>query len=391
MARPRRTRIAQTLLCGLLALPAAARPDDGARSAIDEVIVTAQRRAQPTLDIAGNIARLDQSVLDAAEHHHIHELMTRVAGAWVVRGSGQEHLMAIRSPVLSGAGSCGGFLYLEDGIPVRPAGFCNVNQMIELGTELANSIEVVRGPGNALYGSNALHGVVNVLMPQPGGSRPYLSLEAGANDYWRASALLPLDDEQDWLLGLVHADDGGFREDSAYQQSKLHSKHRGSVFGGEFVAGFTATDLDQDTAGFIFGKDAYRDPELSRLNLDPDAFRDVESQRLYAIWTRNFSRFELDVRPFLRHSDMRFLHHFQPGAPEEENGQTSAGVLLAAHFDGTRVRTVVGLDAEWADVYVREFQDGPATGSPRVVATRPAGKHYDYEVRSASIAPYVQA
>ena len=41
-------------------------------------------------------------------------------------------------------------LYLEDGIPVRPAGFCTVNQLIEVGSELASSIEVIRGPGNAL-------------------------------------------------------------------------------------------------------------------------------------------------------------------------------------------------------------------------------------------------
>ncbi|MBT8061866.1 MAG: TonB-dependent receptor, partial [Gammaproteobacteria bacterium] len=104
------------------------------QSKIAEIVVTAQRREQSTLDHGGNIERLDFQDLQAVGHQHVYELMNRVAGAWIVRGSGQEHLTAIRSPVLSGAGSCGGFLMLEDGIPVRPSGFCNVNQMFELFT-----------------------------------------------------------------------------------------------------------------------------------------------------------------------------------------------------------------------------------------------------------------
>ena len=37
----------------------------------------------------------------------------KTAGVWLSRGSGQEHLTAIRSPVLAGAGSCGDFIELR--------------------------------------------------------------------------------------------------------------------------------------------------------------------------------------------------------------------------------------------------------------------------------------
>jgi outer membrane receptor protein involved in Fe transport len=358
---------------------------------IDEIVVTAQRRQQSPLQVAGNIAQLDEATMEEVQHQHIHELLNRVAGAWVMRGSGQEHLTAIRSPVLSGAGSCGGFVFLEDGIPIRPSGFCNVNQLMEINTEQARSIEVIRGPGNALYGSNALHGVINVLMPEPlGGNSPHLALETGANDFLRIRAALPFNHDARWYASMVYADDGGFREHSGYRQAKLHLKGSGSALGGDFRVGFTATDLDQDTAGFIIGQDAYKDPALNRANLDPDAFRDVQSQRLYAIWSRSFGHFDLDVRPYVRHSEMRFLHHFMPGTPEEDNGQVSAGALLAASFSGPRADTVLGVDLEWSDIYLQETQAGPAQGPPRVVATRPQGKHYDYTVASASVAPYLQ-
>jgi outer membrane receptor protein involved in Fe transport len=64
--------------------------------------------------------------------------------------------------VLTGPGSCGAFRMLENGVPIRPVGFCNVNEMFEINTEQADSIEILRGPSNSLYGSSAVHDAVNV-------------------------------------------------------------------------------------------------------------------------------------------------------------------------------------------------------------------------------------
>ena len=248
---------------------------------IEELVVTSQRREQPRLLHAGNIARLDTDTLAAVQHHHMHELLTRVSGVWLSRGSGQEHLTAIRSPVLTGAGSCGAYLFLEDGIPIRPAGFCNVNSLFEANTEQARSIEVIRGPGNALYGSNALHGIVNVLMPMPATDRsPHVALEVGENDFFRARAEVPFGAGSPWLATAVYADDGGFRDDSGYQQSKLHVKRHFDVTDGGLTLALTATDLDQQTAGFIQGEDAYKDPAVNRSNPNPEAFSKASAQRL---------------------------------------------------------------------------------------------------------------
>ena len=292
------------LLVLLIDLPAGPVQADEPAT-ISEIVVSGQRREQPKLLHGGNIDRLDQATIDRIEHQHIHELLSRVAGTWIVRGSGQDHQTAIRSPVLSGAGSCGGFLFLEDGIPIRPAGFCTVSQLTESNTEQASSIEVVRGPGNALFGSNALHGIINVLMPMPASAgRGHLGLEMGANNFFRVRTALPFAHEAPWFASLVYADDGGFRDSSGYRQGKLHLKRSWTQAAGEFTAALSATRLRQDSAGFIYGEDAYKDPTVNRSNPNPDAFRDADSQRLYGIWTRSLDRSELDVRPYLRHSEM---------------------------------------------------------------------------------------
>lgn len=384
-------RLAATALFAVFAAPQLLSTAAAASDLLDEIVVTSQRREQPRLTHTGNIERIDMATLVDVRHQHIHELLTRVSGVWLSRGSGQEHLTAIRSPVLTGAGSCGAFLFLEDGIPIRPTGFCNVNSLFEINSEQAQAIEVIRGPGNALYGSNALHGIINVLMPMPQASRrPQVAVEVGANDYIRGRAQLPFNPGSPWLATLLHADDGGFRDDTGYVQSKLHIKRRWDAAGGDFTAALTATTLDQETAGFIVGEDAYKDPALQRSNPNPEAFRKADSLRAYGIWARSFDDFSLDIRPFLRHSSMDFLQHFLPGKPLEENGHDSAGAMAAVIFASDNRQIITGVDIEWADMFLRETQANATEGSAFLVETRPIGKHYDYTVTSLGVAPYVQ-
>ena len=384
-------QIASLTCLALLASPTnliAADVDDE----IAEIVVTSQRRPQNRLLHPGNITVLDQAAIENTKHQHISQLLHRVPGAWIVRGSGQEHQTAIRSPVLGGGGSCGGFLILEDGIPIRPASFCNINQLFEVNTEQARSIEVIRGPTNALHGSNALHGVVNVLMPVPGEvGTGQLGLELGSNDFVRASASVPFVADSNWLASLIYARDGGFRDDSGYRQGKLHVKRSWSSNEQHFLIALTATDLRQDSAGFIVGEDAYKDSELSRTNPNPEAFRDATSMRLYGGWKRAVGRAILDVRPYLRRSRMEFMHHALPGQPIEDNGQTSAGVISALTFTKEKSQIIVGLDMEWSDVFLKQHQAQAATGPPRQVATRPTGQHYDYTVESVGAALFLQA
>ncbi|NCF23292.1 MAG: TonB-dependent receptor [Gammaproteobacteria bacterium] len=367
-------------------------PVAAANDTFSEIVVTGQRREQSALAHSGSIELLDGALIDNVFHQHIHQLMTRVAGVWVSRGSGQEHLTAIRSPVLTGPGSCGAFLFLENGVPIRPAGFCNVNQLFEIDTEQAQSIEVIRGPGNALYGSNALHGIVNVLMPMQGNrSAAHGILEVGVNRFLRLQAELPGNPQSPHFAGFSLSDDGGFRDDSGYRQIKIHANTTRDFVDGEFTAAFSATDLDQETAGFIVGEDAYRDPAVNRSNPNPEAFRQAASQRLYGIWSKSTARYAIDVRPFLRHSDMRFLQHFLPGQPLEENGHVSAGVISALTFTADRHTSIAGIDVEWSRVDLTETQFAPAEGSDFLVETRPEGLHYDFEVVSAGIAAYIQS
>lgn len=381
-----------TRLCLSAAATGLAVVSAHAAESIDEIVVTSSRAPTALQSHIGNVTSIDQATINSAGFAHIHELMTQLAGVWISRGSGQESLPSIRSPVLTGAGSCGAFLTLEDGIPSRSSGFCNVNQLFELPTEQAERIEVIRGPGNALYGSNALHGTINVLLPEPSGDE-YMrtGLEVGSNDFVRGRFAVRVGGNTPATFGAIASDDGGFREDSGHRQAKGYFRKSWSVGDDDLTAGFSFSDLDQDTAGFILGKDSYKDPLLNRQNLNPEAYREASTQRLMMRWQRSGQRYEFDVRPYVRRSAMEFLQHFLPGKPVEENGHVSFGVLANARRSDENKTIEFGIDLDVADVYLRETQYGPTEGSDFLRETRPDGKHYDYDVQSFSGSAYVQS
>ena len=150
---------------------------------LETIVVTGRRDGQTMDKLIGAVGQVNGADLQLMGHVHISQATARLPGVWLSRGNGQELLAAVRSPVFTGAGSCGEIQTSEDGLPIRPTGMCNVNQLFEVNSEQAAGLEVWRGPGTVFYGSNALHGVINSLSPQI--DRNYLSLETASNDYNR--------------------------------------------------------------------------------------------------------------------------------------------------------------------------------------------------------------
>jgi outer membrane cobalamin receptor len=285
-----------------------------ATAELEPVTVTATRSPSPLVATPGNVGLIGEEAIETVAPMHASELFWRVPGAWVTHNSGQESLVGIRSPVLSGAGACGAFLFLEDGLPSRPAGFCNVNQLFELNVEQARGVEVVRGPGSALYGSNALHGTVNVLMPSAASGRDYVLLDTGPADYLRGRfSAGQWDGRAGFRVTGQAAHDGGWRDDTGYDQAKVNATWLERDGPEEREAMLAATTLSQDTAGYITGFEAYRDARERRSNQNPEAFRDADSFRASLAWRHDNGERRLELRPFLRASRSRKTDRSAPG------------------------------------------------------------------------------
>lgn len=360
-----------------------------ASDSLQELVVTATRRPEPRLDIAASLTPIDTADIARTGATHHADLLNRVAGVYVQRGSGQESLTAIRSPVLTGPGSCGAFLAMEDGLSIRPIGFCNVNDFFEINTEQAGSVEIIRGPGPAIYGASAVHGIVNVRTPDVDAlPRASLALEGGSYDYRRARFSTRTQLAETGLAAYgVYTDDGGFRADSGFEEAKLNVLADRPLAGGALRVRMAGTKLEQETAGFVQGFESYK-TSLARGNANPEAYRDASALRASAAWERAQCDDCIDdVRAIVRHSEMDFLQHFLLGKPVEENEQTSAA--LSTTFGRPLNESWVyrlGADLEASDTSLLENQEGPTTdGAPAANAIRPAGKHYDYGVAGLTL------
>ncbi|WP_100656652.1 TonB-dependent receptor [Alteromonas flava] len=367
-----------------------AQPDS---SDIERITTTSSRLASIAQEQGGALGWLDEQALSIVNPQHIEQVINRIAGVNLQRGNGQEYLPAVRSPVFTGAGACGELLTAEDGIALRAAGFCNINELFEAGTEYAQGIEVLKGPGTVVYGSNAIHGVINVLTQDPISAPNRVSAEWGSYGYQRGLLTVGNDSELHGLgAHLSVTDDNGYRDNEGLSQQKLHLRYRHEVAKTQLEIGVSANNLDQETAGYIVGLDSYKNLAIARSNANPEAYRKATAVRGWAkISNTSAGDNRWQVTPYFRWQDMEFLMHFLPGQPLEENSQQSVGVLSTILWQlRSDVELQFGADAEVTHADLAQTQAEATPGSAFLQATIPAGKQYDYQVDATQIAGFAQ-
>ena len=390
----RRCTMAAAAALMLSALPAHAE-DKAAEQKKEEaegkIVVTSTVLGTPRATHSGNIAKLLPWQYDFIAPDQPAEALNRLPGVDIEQGSGVEHLTAIRSPVLTGGAGAGSFLYLEDGVPLRAAGFGNVNALMEAMPEINGGIEVVRGPASARYGSNAVHGLINILSrppaEEPGGE---LTVWAGPHDilHLQGTASTTIEGENGTSHGLrgsfVLGHDGGFRDASGYDQQKARLRYDYNSTDTNVMATLTYVNVNQETAGYA---SSYKDRAIYKANPNPEAYRDAFSARAMMRVERRITDSQtLVVTPYARRTYMNFLMHFLPGTPVEENQETGGGIQSNYVFSLSGGHQIIaGFDVDYTRGTLTEIQNGPTT-----FGTYTQGTHYDYAVNALVLAPYLQ-
>ena len=343
----------------------------------NEIISVAKRtNRQIRTKYPAAVEVFDNLKIEEVSAVHPAELLNKVTGVHIHRGSGLEHLTSVRSPILTGGAGAGSFLYLQDGVPLRAAGFSNVNGLFEAQTEFAEAVEVFKGPGSVLYGSNALHGLINIRS-QPAFDEQQRYKITVSDDGHFSGTFSSSRDKTVARVALVS--DNGFRDNSGYDQQKFSLSVTDTNLGSDVRLDWhvSAQNLNQETAGFIRGDDAYLDDDIRFTNPNPEAYRDARSVRTHVRLKKN----DFVVIPYARWTDMEFLRHFVPGQATEKVGHWSVGSLNTWYGDNL----ILGFDAEFTNGFLDEFQTGPTTGFRNDFVQ---GEHYDYEVDTITLAGY---
>lgn len=171
----------------------------------DQIVVTAALADQERRETTASTEVIDRDEIEARGATSVAELLTTVAGLDLVQsgGPGQQASLFTRGTESDHT------LVLWNGLELNDPYFGGFNWAF-LTTDGVERVEVVRGPFSALYGSDALGGVVQILTRAPEGVR--LRLEGGSDDYRRAgvAAGVELGDVQLEAYGYTRRGDGAF-------------------------------------------------------------------------------------------------------------------------------------------------------------------------------------
>lgn len=369
-------------------------------AALDGVTVTGTREQTPLRETAAAVGVIAAPAIRATGPMHPQQILGQVPGVAINVTNGEGHTTAIRQPFSTAPM----YLYLEDGIPTRATGFFNHNALYEVNLPQAGSIEVVKGPGSALYGSDAIGGIVNVLTRAPA-AQPGLeaTLEAGSFGWRRllldGTGATGSDGAGRAALNLTHSD--GWRDHTAYDRQSLNLRQDQALGEGGLLKTIVgATHIDQQTGANspLTWDDYWNNPTKNNYAI---AWRKVDALRVSTQYERELGDALLSLTPYLRSNamDLNGSYNLSSDPRIEKTQVASLGVLAKWRQDWAgerRPRLIVGLDLEHSPGTRTEDSlnltfTGTGTGANRNYTGYTVGNRiYDYEARYRSASAYAQ-
>lgn len=132
---------------------------------LEELVVTASRTSQSYREVPGRIEVINNRKIESSLVNSIDDLFISMSGVHVDRGSGifSRSVVGIRGITGSEQGRV---LAMIDGVPFNKSdgGSINWNRLFAGDIE---RIEVFKGPGSSIYGSNAMGGMLNIIRKRP--------------------------------------------------------------------------------------------------------------------------------------------------------------------------------------------------------------------------------
>ena len=160
------TRLAMAVTLLLLAQPVVLEPARADAALLDDLFVTATRRAISADMTLPPVMVIDRAEIERSDALDVAELLRYHAGIEVARNGGPGQ---VTSTFIRGANS-NHTLVLLDGVKINP-GTAGGAALQNITPELVERIEIVKGPRSSLYGSEAIGGVINIITRRGGAGR----------------------------------------------------------------------------------------------------------------------------------------------------------------------------------------------------------------------------
>jgi vitamin B12 transporter len=168
-------------------------PSRDAALKLDDTVITANRNVQARSETSAAVSVFTRADIERLRPASINELLSRVPGVQVVQtgGRGSNSSLFIRGT------SAAQSLVLIDGQRVGSISSGGASLQY-LNVEQIERVEVLRGSRSAIYGADAIGGVVQIFTRrgEAGGVNPYLRIAGGSRGTWERSLGVSGGDQQ---------------------------------------------------------------------------------------------------------------------------------------------------------------------------------------------------
>jgi outer membrane receptor protein involved in Fe transport len=189
---------------------------------LESVVVTASRQAATRAETPVAIHKIGSALIQDTKALQLTEIINKVPGVVMLDYRNEQHGMGIRQPF----GTSAYFLYLEDGLALRPLGVFNHNALIETNLQGLNSVEVIKGPASSLYGPEAVGGAINLITKTaPGIPTVQVGLQVDEWGYNRVQFTAGAQVGKKWSImtgGYVARQKGSWASNSDFDKSSIN-------------------------------------------------------------------------------------------------------------------------------------------------------------------------
>ena len=260
-------------------------------SVLEEVVVSASREFQKRNEVPNAITVVGIDKINETKAIGLDQLLNDVPGVYQSTSranSNEQHFTAVRSPISTKPL----FLFLEDGLPIRPTAIFNHNALLETNQIAYDRVEVLRGPAASIYGSDAIGGSFNFITKKPT-DKLEGSVSLQGNELGYSSVGFDIGKKVTDKFGIYvgsqfnQRNNGPF-EHSDYDKFALTVKTIiKPIKNAELVLMYSGVDFFTDMAGSI-GEDNFR-----AKNFESDQTftnRDAKSSRVRTTWKQKWNQ-----------------------------------------------------------------------------------------------------
>ncbi|MGH7769276.1 MAG: TonB-dependent receptor plug domain-containing protein, partial [Candidatus Binatia bacterium] len=195
------------LLLSILVFDFASAAESGEAQKLPPVVVISTRFETPEENVTTSATVIDEKKIQSRQAETVLELLREVPGVDVVQSGSRGNGTSV---FIRGADS-DQVLVLIDGVEVNSTTLGSFD-FAHLTTENIERIEILRGAGGTLYGSQAIGGVINIITKKGDGS-PELTLSAAGGNGWthrQTATLRGAEGKLGYSLSFGHLQSDGF-------------------------------------------------------------------------------------------------------------------------------------------------------------------------------------